>query len=579
MRLPCILLLLASLCFELGAHAAGPSTATWHNNGTTTLYYRYRYTFTVNLPTWIYGWGGNNTLYAGTSSTPLPFSDTYPEEIETQWTTGAPDWTYYGDEQKHMDPGQAVDFYSSGPPPPNTNWVACVDMPNPWPFAMGFVPTVLGQGGNITVGPILRQLPTVIVPAESTNHFCVTNGVPFILHVDWIPPGTDGQSAETDSNPDIYATNSPPVPVGTNAPVQGPNEPPPTRDFTAPPGTQANPSPGPMANPLQGTTNPASIQGQQATINTLAVNGALGRVDDASLLAQVKAGGNTLQGMSNLLSGMATNTASAGATEATLRALTNQLSNTNAPMSGTISDLAGAGTNIANASNQVSVIFTQPMGDVGSFTAGLEGVKTDWQPTAEPSGFVIPFCGTNTLDLYPERLIPNLANAIFYALTAILLLKWALYVAECYGQAVQTFASVSTGGVPDLETSARGTGGNLLGVIIAVAVPALLCGVWSIAVLSATSWLTNRVTGQGAALAQGITMIDTYLSNSFNAIQGAIYGQGVPGQPGQMAWHLMTKYLPVNMAIATAVSKPILKATMNKAILVAVGITKFLWGK
>lgn len=188
---------------------------------------------------------------------------------------------------------------------------------------------------------------------------------------------------------------------------------------------------------------------------------------------------------------------------------------------------------------------------VESILSGLGSVPVVDEGTLG-TGLQMEFFG-ETLDLDPEVQFPGAMGYVKALLTFVALLGFSLSMGQLFMEASKVYATAQTGGVPNLETTFLGTGGNLLGVSIAVLVPVALVAVW-VAVF---------------------TLIASYFTSAILATVGV----GSLDNPSTVAAYLLSSVFPVNLMISLAVTRVSAHFLMGKAIIIAASASRFLIGK
>lgn len=353
----------------------------------------------------------------------------------------------------------------TGIPTTYTNRVACITYTNTMYYKQKVTATVYYTGGTNQV------LPSFDLPLNGTRTYCVTNTHDsFILHV-------CGQRPDWDTD-DCHDANS--------------------HDET---GTYG--SGGPDDQSQAGTTNPPPPN--VTDTNTL---GIVRAVTEAASKITKDADQNALatQGTirSNASGGTSlTNYATESTLQATLQAITNKLgvlqstansnaaqahgdfmSMTNSPYTnsgGVLGYLAGlipaTATNGTSATNSAWTELSGQAGGIDSAVSGFGSAPTLGTPNAAILAF--DFIPGYQINADPENQFPGLMSWVKGLWTIILSVLFARHVGKLLWEAAKTFASAEGGGVPDLEaTVAFGWGGNVLGIAVALLVPAALVFIW-----------------------------------------------------------------------------------------------------
>lgn len=367
-------------------------------------------------------------------------------------------------------------------------------------------------------------------------------------------------SAGTCANPSAPFNIYPPTHAGTNGAAGGNNN----GQTGAPgsgPGTQ---NPGSTWTPGSGSsTNLANSQDIQNLAGNIAAG--LGGLDSdlnkfasqnhadngvaSSWLSSIAAGmysaSNSLAGLANgalsetylsnvLWSANSTNTANYGSTLGTVTSATNAAAATVAGSAALGSDPGAFDT----YSNSVS-------GGVPTVGAGSS------------SGLSFSFAGGATINCDPEAWCPGISSFIKASWTLILLAWFCYDAGHLLWEAAQTFASAQTGGVPDLSAEVLGVGGNIVGIAVAVLIPAAMIALWKLA-------FDYFVVGA----------ISSYTSQMGSAIGGA-FGFNAD----QVALYLLNETFPISLFLGLLVTRLTMHFIAAKIVMIAAAASRFLFGK
>lgn len=324
-----------------------------------------------------------------------------------------------------------------------------------------------------------------------------------------------------------------------------------------------------------GSTNPtknddALLKGMSELLDELRkkFNEATGR----GLTNLVAVGNSTLTDIKNKLPGnMATNrVATADASEATLQGFTNQTGMRLGALTnqvGYLTNQVGVGsssnyavgwsvTNSQNWSSSSNSAIAALGGAETNFDSALSrmGSAPQFNGSGSSNALAFAFCGT-VLNVNPEVIMPGLTSIIYNAWVFILLAGFALWAGHLMFEASKTFAAAETGGVPNLEGSFFGFGGNVIGVAVAILVPLALLFVWR--------FIFNRLFG-----------------DLFGSMDSLGTAKGLLGFGGnQLFQWFITNLFPLNLALSLLFTQITLYFTAGKVVLVAAAASRWLWGK
>ena len=218
--------------------------------------------------------------------------------------------------------------------------------------------------------------------------------------------------------------------------------------------------------------------------------------------------------------------------------------------------VSGSMTNGASALVAGRSALGSVVGDYDSLVDSLQGVGSGGGLTGAGSSSIFSFnFAGHTLDFGPESVIPGIMSAVKAAWTFLVLYAFAVWAGPWVYRVVETFSSVQTGGVPNLEATIGGCGGNIAGFVAAIAVPFAIIAVWvgvltvfSSGVLSYVGMLPDASSGLG-----------------LNGNQGALY--------------LLNASFPVSLALGCASARVTLPLAGAKMALIASASSRFLVGK
>jgi hypothetical protein len=333
----------------------------------------------------------------------------------------------------------------------------------------------------------------------------------------------------------------------------------------------------------QAHTDSQTLQGNAATAAGLAHNDAgaiVGAINGAGAVAHGDAGvivgaiekASYYSGTNNWNGDGAINglTNWLGKGNASLVGISNLLARTNGSSLGSSNALmlsmASAGTNVVGASAEVLNAFSGPLGYLGDAITALATPPDVGADPGHASGWEFQFL-TVHVDLDPVRIMPTAFTFCYGLVSWLLVVGYLFSVAQLYIKTVQILATAQSGGVPDLSvfqglmglTFGEFGGGNFIGVLVAVVVPSLMIGLWVVVV-------TALITPIGSMI------------GAFSAISG-VFGAVSSTGPGAMACHILFSAFPIGLLIQLTAARLTLQFTMSRVMLVAVGVSRYLWGK
>jgi len=174
-------------------------------------------------------------------------------------------------------------------------------------------------------------------------------------------------------------------------------------------------------------------------------------------------------------------------------------------------------------------------------------------PAAAESDWSMVFAGV-TINLNPVAQFPLAADASYWGFTFILYVTFGFFVVKLFWKAIESMRSQQTGGVPNLEVSAAGFGGNVAGIVLAAVICFVFVAGWAIAIKVATEYLLGGV------------------------LDSMHFGDFTTAMSGK-AWYLLCSFFPVSTAISLLFTRIGLEFTVGKVILLAAGVSRFLFGK
>lgn len=174
--------------------------------------------------------------------------------------------------------------------------------------------------------------------------------------------------------------------------------------------------------------------------------------------------------------------------------------------------------------------------------------------SGSPAALSFSFCGT-TIDLDPEVRFPGVAAMAKAAWTFVILASFCLWAGQWIWEAVGRIGSAQTGGVSDLNATLLGFGGNVVGLVVAFAVPAAFIALW-VGSLTTCASLILSWSGLMPAAAAAV---------------------GVGGN--QTALYLINLFFPVSLALGVLGARISIPFTGAKVFLVSAAASRWLFGK
>jgi hypothetical protein len=211
-------------------------------------------------------------------------------------------------------------------------------------------------------------------------------------------------------------------------------------------------------------------------------------------------------------------------------------------------DLDG-GTNQSGAGTKATTALADAPGKLDSIVTGI-GSAPD--VSGGSAAMTIELAGY-TLDLDPAVRFPGAQELCFNGMSLAAILAFGYFAGKLIRESVQTYAMAETGGVPDLEVTAIGTGGNVAGTIVALVVAAVFIGLW----LAFFYFVFDAVLSRVGAL---------NAMNPFSSLSG-------------IGLYLLTSFFPVTLILTLAWTAIGLQVGAAKLMLVAASASRFLFGK
>lgn len=193
----------------------------------------------------------------------------------------------------------------------------------------------------------------------------------------------------------------------------------------------------------------------------------------------------------------------------------------------------------------------------------ITGVGSPSLPSSSPSApsMTMSFCG-RTIDLDPVHQFPSVAAASLAGFRIVFLLAFLTEIGRMFWNLIKIRASTQTGGVPDLEVNAGfealtfggQVGGNFIGVVVALVVPAIFVGLFSLCM----AYLFAHV---------GFTVSDALQFTDFT------------NSLGGMGYYLLASFIPVNLLFSLAATRLTLTFTLGKLVALATSAARWLFGR
>jgi hypothetical protein len=211
----------------------------------------------------------------------------------------------------------------------------------------------------------------------------------------------------------------------------------------------------------------------------------------------------------------------------------------------------GTGSGALGAADSTVATFTNGLGSAPSVGAGSAAV------------FSFAFCGT-TLNLDPESIFPGMPSIIRQLMGWGETVAFMLWFGKQYLRVSGIFATAQTGGVPDLEASVAGFGGNLLGYTAALVVPFVYIGLW----VGVFTYIFS--------VALGYETSSYFTTNPFTGMGSFTTGSSATGAG---ALYLLNDFFPVPYTLSLLWTTMLLLVTMTKFVVVCSATSRFLFGK
>jgi hypothetical protein len=236
---------------------------------------------------------------------------------------------------------------------------------------------------------------------------------------------------------------------------------------------------------------------------------------------------------------------------------------------GLLGQLGGGVPGSATNGTAASAAGTAAEGDYGVDTA-LTGMGTgsgSGSGTGSGSGsagspdMTMIFCG-RTIDLDPVHRFPAVVLVSFYGTKAVTEIMFLLLVGKLYWDLVRSKSGAQPGGVPNLFVQASaeflgiggGLGSNVLGVIVALIVPTVFIGLYTIVL----AWIFSNI---------GLTIADSFDLSNFT------------GNLGTIGLYLVSSLFPLNTIWTCACLSVTMHFTLAKMYNIASNAARYLFGR
>lgn len=190
-------------------------------------------------------------------------------------------------------------------------------------------------------------------------------------------------------------------------------------------------------------------------------------------------------------------------------------------------------------------------GEADTLLSGLGSPPT--VGAGDASALTIAFVPGHTLNIDPAVQFPGLPEIFKNCFSAAAILAFGYFAGKRYSDAVRTFATAQTGGVPDLNVMAATFGGNALGLLVAIAIPVIFVAGWGV--------LFHYLFGQILSRITGLSGTDFF---------GGMGGTGL---------YLVNEFFDVSLFLTLAWLQLSLYFGLEKLVLIAASVSRFLFGK
>jgi hypothetical protein len=223
-------------------------------------------------------------------------------------------------------------------------------------------------------------------------------------------------------------------------------------------------------------------------------------------------------------------------------------------------------TNAVDATAAATSIFSTAFGYLSTTISALTTAPDVGGDPGHSSVWEMNFCG-QTVDLDPVNRFPIVFTFSYGLWSFVIAALYLAFVGRLYIKTVQIIATAETGGVPNMDvfggleilTFGGFAGGNFIGVLVAVIIPAVFLALWVIVVTAVIAPLSEFI---------GI----------YHAISG-VFSTVASTPAGSAGLHVLFSAFPVGNAVRFLTAALVLQFTMAQAMLIASAASRFLFGK
>lgn len=211
--------------------------------------------------------------------------------------------------------------------------------------------------------------------------------------------------------------------------------------------------------------------------------------------------------------------------------------------------------NYTGLTNGSTTGATDGMGDAITATEGaITSIGTPGElGSGSAAELSFEFYGT-TFNLDPETIFPGLGEWLRAFWTVVLGLAFMRDVSKTYADNIKVFATAQTGGVPDMNATLAGFGGNAAGVACAIVVPVVFIALWA----GVFTYFWSAVTAYLGLYDNGMTAIG--------------------GTSGTVIY-LLTYCFPVNLAVGLLSTAIAVRLGAAKLVMISAAASRWLVGK
>lgn len=206
-----------------------------------------------------------------------------------------------------------------------------------------------------------------------------------------------------------------------------------------------------------------------------------------------------------------------------------------------LADIQGIAETAINPSIE---LLDGAIGDLGEAPTILDGGSPD---------MTINFMGQD-LNLDPNVWLPGAMPLLKGLITLIATVFFSIHCSKLVWDATKTYASAQTGGVPNIEGTIFGVGGNVAGATLAAIIPGIFILIW----VAVFYWFFTVVIGN--------------LADMGTAASGVALGNST-------ALYLLNSVFPLSLLLTFAWTKVALYLGASKVVLLAATISRYLFGK